>query len=330
VLLVLALVLGVQNPSPGAAAAQAGGVAFATSLVFLITGLALKPADVREAWSAKGAALFAASSTLLLSPLLALPLLRLQPALLPSLPPEFAAGLAAMLCMPTTLSTGVILTQQVGANAALALALVVLTNCVAVFLLPFSLQTVFGAAGAAAIDPLPLVLSLARTMLAPLALGSAVRAFVPGAAARADALRPASKLLQQLCLVATPWMSVSLHSVALASLAAAQCAAACAAAAAAHLLLLLLNAAAARALGLGGRGGGAAADRVRRPVVLTASQKTLPVAVTVLSQLGPALGSPGLAVLPCIAFHLLQILIDSALCSWWQAGDAARARAKAA
>ena len=224
--------------------------------------------------------------------------------------------------MPTTLSTGVILTQQCGGNAALALALVVLTNIAAVFLLPFSIVAVFGAAGTAHIDPEPLVAALARTMLAPLALGVTVRAFVPGAAARVDAARPTSRLLQQLCLVATPWMSVSAHAPALAALAGSQVALACSAAAAAHVVLLLCNAAAAQALGLGGRASAAVADRVRRAVVLVASEKTLPVAVAVLSQLGSALGSPGLVLLPCIAFHLLQILIDSALCSWWQAADA--------
>jgi predicted Na+-dependent transporter len=98
VLLLLALSFGVCWPGPGAAAGRAGGISSATSLVFLVTGLALKPADVKEAWSAKGAALFAAASTLLLSPLLALPLLEFAPRALPSLPAEFAAGLAAMLC----------------------------------------------------------------------------------------------------------------------------------------------------------------------------------------------------------------------------------------
>ena len=90
------------------------GVRFATSLVFLITGLSLRTGDIGQAWSAKGAAAFACLSCLALSPLLGVPLLRAAPALHRFLLPDFVAGLAAMLCMPTTLSTGVILTQQVG------------------------------------------------------------------------------------------------------------------------------------------------------------------------------------------------------------------------
>jgi hypothetical protein len=49
VLLVLALCLGVAWPAPGAAAHALGGVRFATSLVFLITGLSLRTGDIGQA-----------------------------------------------------------------------------------------------------------------------------------------------------------------------------------------------------------------------------------------------------------------------------------------
>jgi len=63
---------------------------------------------------------------------------------------------------------------------------------------------------------------------------------------------------------------------------------------------------------------------VRRALVLVGSQKTLPIAVTVLSQLGPLVKGPlGLAVIPCVAAHLSQILIDSVLVSHWLRKDAA-------
>lgn len=74
------------------------------------------------------------------------------------------------------------------------------------------------------------------------------------------------------------------------------------------------------------------AKNTRRAVVLTSSQKTLPVAVAVLAVLGAAgtpkapnpFGSPGVMVISCIAFHLLQIAIDSALVSVWRAQDGGR------
>lgn len=64
---------------------------------------------------------------------------------------------------------------------------------------------------------------------------------------------------------------------------------------------------------------------VRRAVILTASVKTLPVAVTVLAGLGPALGPmAGVAVVPCMMAHLSQILIDSSLVARWQAEERRR------
>jgi len=61
---------------------------------------------------------------------------------------------------------------------------------------------------------------------------------------------------------------------------------------------------------------------IRRAVVLAASQKTLPIAVAVIMQLGTTLGErSGLAVLPCVLAHFSQILMDSMLVSWWKDQD---------
>lgn len=43
-------------------------------------------------------------------------------------------------------------------------------------------------------------------------------------------------------------------------------------------------------------------------VCLCVLQKTLPVMVAVVEQLGGALGEPGLLVLPCVAAHINQVL----------------------
>ena len=66
-----------------------------------------------------------------------------------------------------------------------------------------------------------------------------------------------------------------------------------------------------------------AAEGERRAVVLVGSQKTLPIAVTVLGQLSALLPGPmGIAVIPCVVSHLSQILMDSFLVSWWLKQDA--------
>ena len=66
-----------------------------------------------------------------------------------------------------------------------------------------------------------------------------------------------------------------------------------------------------------------AGEDIRRACVLVGSQKTLPIAVTVLNGLAPQMGgSVGLAVIPCVVSHLVQIVMDSMLVSQWLKQDA--------
>lgn len=56
--------------------------------------------------------------------------------------------------------------------------------------------------------------------------------------------------------------------------------------------------------------------------MLVASTKTLPIAVTVLSRLSNLMDGPlGLATIPCVCTHLIQILLDSLLLNVWREQD---------
>ena len=54
-----------------------------------------------------------------------------------------------------------------------------------------------------------------------------------------------------------------------------------------------------------------------RCVVILTSQKTLPVSITIMSFLPASLGQKGLMTIPAIVGHLSQLLIDSAVVSYW-------------
>lgn len=58
---------------------------------------------------------------------------------------------------------------------------------------------------------------------------------------------------------------------------------------------------------------------IRRAVVLLSSQKTVTIALAVLNQLTPFLGSEvvGIACIPCVLVHFFQTIIDSILASYW-------------
>jgi len=66
-----------------------------------------------------------------------------------------------------------------------------------------------------------------------------------------------------------------------------------------------------------------AARAARRAIVISTSVKTLPVAVTVLTKLGPALGEAvvGIAMLPVVFYQLTQIMWESVMVSQWLAAD---------
>ena len=55
----------------------------------------------------------------------------------------------------------------------------------------------------------------------------------------------------------------------------------------------------------------------RKAVVILGSQKTLPVALSVISFLPLALGSHGIISLPCIIAHFCQIVMDGVVAARW-------------
>ena len=136
--------------------------------------------------------------------------------------------------------------------------------------------------------------------------------------------RPLLAYLSALCLCTVPWMQVSKASAARLPVTPAGLAGEVLAGLGLHLTLLVLNTGATRLLRFADDPAQDAA--IRKAVVLCTSQKTLPVAVAVLAQLGPSLGAGvGFAVIPCVAAHLIQTVVDSALVARWNRREAAAA-----
>lgn len=127
--------------------------------------------------------------------------------------------------------------------------------------------------------------------------------------------------LSAVCLCTVPYMQVSKASAARLPLTFATLATAAVAALGLHLVLLAANLGATRLLRFSPDP--AQHIAIRKAVVLCSSQKTLPVAVAVLTQLSGALGAAvGFAVLPCVLAHLIQTVFDSAVVSRWNAREA--------
>lgn len=269
------------------------------ALIFLLSGLKLKTDDVFKAVRSWREMLFSCISILFITPLLGMALINIS-----FDTPELAYGFAIFCTMPTTLSSGVILTGQGKGNIALALLLTVSTNLLGIITLPFMLVAVFSTAAdvSVSIDAGKLLVKLLLYILLPLTTGKIIRHTVPCVPRFCTLFKIRLKLLSSFLLIMIPWMSVSKSAEQMKSLTAAEILACFGLGIAIHLIYLGYTYGITRAARI--------PIRERVAVVILVSQKTLPVALTVIGFLPESLGVAGIIALPCIISHFCQIVMD--------------------
>ncbi|KAL4183012.1 hypothetical protein AMTRI_Chr11g96020 [Amborella trichopoda] len=252
--------LGLANPSLGCLAHKYSVTKWSTFGIFLISGLTLRTRDITAAVKAWPEGAFGLCSILFFTPFFSKLILQLE-----LIPQEFIRGLAIFCCMPTTLSSGVALTQLVGGNSALALAVTVSSNLLGT-----------------------LTVSVAEYV---------------------DNNRRFFSMMNSVILSLVPWIQVSRSRSLLLLVRPAVFLIAIGLATFLHVAFLTWNSVAIQCLKVvsGGRASVFEKKENARAVTLVASQKTLPVMVAVVEQLGGALGEPGLLVLPCVAAHINQV-----------------------
>ncbi|KAL8051576.1 hypothetical protein ABFX02_06G156200 [Erythranthe guttata] len=325
--LVSGVVLGLANPSLGCLADKYYLSKFSTFGIFVISGLTLRSDEIGAAAEAWPVGLFGLASILLFTPLFSkvILLLKLQPQ-------EFVTGVAIFSCMPTTLSSGVALTRLAGGNSALALAMTVISNLLGILIIPFSISKLIGAGVGVSVPAERLLRSLVLTLLVPLILGKVARELSRGVANFADGNRKLLAMISAIFLSFVPWIQVSRSRSLLLMVKPSVFLVAVVMGALLHAVLLAFNALLIPSLSAlsGGSKSPFAKKENASALLLVASQKTLPVMVAVVDQLGGALGESGLLVLPCVAAHLNQIIIDSFLVSIWKRRETEVANAKVA
>jgi sodium/bile acid cotransporter 7 len=325
--LVAGCTAGTLAPAAGCAAGAAGASTAATAGIFLIAGLSLAPADAARAAASKRAVAAGLASILVLTPLLAAPLAH---ALRSSLHPhDLATGLTVFFCLPTTLSSGVAITAAAGGDAALALLLTVASNLMGVLTAPIAIGAVLGSGGSGArfaLDPGPLLASLASSVAAPLAAGAALRALLPPLATAVDARKRTLRYVSATLLALVPWIQTSRAAAAGCALPPSAVAAAVGAGVALHAGLLVVNGFLATRLPLGPSpdDGHATPPAAALALTLVASQKTLTIAPVALLALYASPGGPpggagaaAVASLPLVGVHVLQTALDGALAARW-------------
>ncbi|XP_022747813.1 probable sodium/metabolite cotransporter BASS4, chloroplastic isoform X3 [Durio zibethinus] len=293
--LVGGVAFGLANPTLGCLADKYYLSKFSTFAIFIISGLTLHSDAIGGAAKAWPVGVFGLCSILLFTPYFSRVVLQIE-----LQPQEFVTGLAIFNCMPTTLSSGVALTQ-----------------------IPFSISKFIAVGVGVSVPTSQLLRSLVFTLLVPLILGKVLRESFKGLANFVDHNRKLFSKISAVFLSLVPWMQVSRSRSLLLMVKPAVFIVAIGMGTLLHLILLAFNALALRSLSAvsGGSKSIFAKKENAQAALLVASQKTLPVMVAVVEQLGGAFGESGLLVLPCVSAHLIQIILDSFLVNLWLRKD---------
>jgi sodium/bile acid cotransporter 7 len=271
------------------------GPAVAVILIFFFSGLLLETDQIRSGLKDIKGTLIALSIIFLISPLTAL--------LSGQLPLDTGVkiGIILVAVMPTTLSSGVVMTGAAGGNMAHALVITILSNGLAVFSIPLVLSFMLNLVGGKTdvlFDKTAMMLKITGLVILPLCIGLAAKYYTKIFSQKLDAKL---QLLNQCLIFGIVWMALSparaailnsgemigwvlglvfvFHGVLLAS---------------AGLLSWGLQ------LGPGRR----------ESVIFMGGQKTLPLSVILQVSLFPQYG---LSLVVCVVHHIVHLLMDGYL-----------------
>lgn len=282
-------------PESGQRLEQQGLIPWMVVIIFLIHGYQTRLHQITGDASLIKTVILAILINLLISPFLGLAVVSLL-----HIPPGLALGLVVISTVPATLSSCIVITQIAGGSGPKALIITILLNIIGVFSIPFILELILEQMDLISLSPWPLLQQLLLIILLPFVIGILSRSIF-----QQQGNQWLLAYLPSTCVIGTVWLSMSASTETLGQL---------------NLPLLLWIILASISIH-GGLMLLCWLSRFLHPsergewlaLLFTASQKTLPVAVGVLT----ALEQPaGLALLACILFHFQQLFIDSILASW--------------
>lgn len=271
--------------------------------IFIISGLTLQTDHIKDAVRQWAAALVGCISILLITPCAAFVLVDL-----PFEPPAYRYGLAIFALVPTTIASGITLVTAARGNAALALMLTIITNVLGVFILPFTVPLVISQAQDVSLDPENLLIKLVMTILVPLIVGKILRESSTWVRKQVANHKVALGLLNNSSLICIVWQTLSSAQEEVINTAFGTLCLIALAAILLHVAYLIVNFILVRIFRF--------PHREAAAVLIMGSEKTLPMAVTVIAATGDALGSSGQLTVPAVLAHIFQVLIDAFLCDY--------------
>lgn len=214
-------------------------------------------------------------------------------------------GMALLMAVPTTIASCVVLTNVAGGATGVALVSAVAGNLLGVVVSPLLLKIALGVGSS--LDVTPMILMLLWTVLAPVALGQALRPLAPAFfAARGRDFRlfnqavilviiftAAARAIPHFATRPLSVLGVMVYLVAF------------------HAALMALARAVARASG--------GDPRLAPAIVFCGVQKTLAIGQALAAPLAVQLdANEGLLMAPLILYHLIQLVMDSWAAQRWK------------
>ncbi len=217
-------------------------------------------------------------------------------------PLHMAMGLIIISTVPSTISSGVVITEVSRGNAVLALFLTIFLNLLGIFTMPFILDLCLKAAGPIDIDQTGLLMKMLFFVLLPFVIGKMARNL-----SSKECISPLWSYVNSSCVILIVYSSISTSKSAFAGLTVSDYGLILAGVAIIHLLLLLINWQTGKFLRL------SSADN--KAMIFVTSQKTLAIALAVLANVQFETGN---GIIVCLMFHFFQLFVDSFLASVMQ------------
>ncbi|MDM8526154.1 bile acid:sodium symporter [Desulfococcaceae bacterium HSG8] len=264
-------------------------------LIFLFSGLILDIRQIRMGLTDVAGILIAQFIIFIIAPLVG--------ALLAMIPLDTGVkiGIFLVAVMPTTLSSGVVMTVAAGGNMAHALVITILSNGLSVFTIPLTLSLLLKLVGETAdisIDKTAIMIKLGVLVIVPLCFGLLIKFYTGSVLNRFNSKL---QMINQWLILGMVWMAMSQTRDALIN-SGGTMGVIVLLTAALHGLLLISAALSARFFRLG---------RGRRETLLfMGGQKTLTLSVILQVSLFP---SYALALVVCVLHHIVHLMIDGYL-----------------
>ena len=214
---------------------------------------------------------------------------------------DFALGLLVISAMPTTLASAVIWTRLAGGNNAFALVVTIASNMLSFVVAPLILFVTAGSL--ISLDPFEMVPKLALVVILPVFVGQALSR-IGGVSSLLSRHQVVLSVLSRLLTILIVFTAVAAGVMGIGveddRLAISALGVLILAVIAVHGLAVVLCWVQGKALGWG------RPDRLA--FVFTGAQKTLPAALYVCAEFFPTFS---FATIPCVSYHVFQLLFDS-------------------